>query len=77
MARFRRVLLHSTSAYKVRPKQSLRGVRILEIREENNFAPVTVCVPEQERDKAGDEAMAILHQPSNKNYQGRPISGCG
>jgi hypothetical protein len=40
-----------------------------------NFAS-SPCVAEQERDKA-DEAMFVLHKPSDKNYQGRPLSGCG
>jgi hypothetical protein len=29
-------------------------------------------VAEQGRDKAGDEAVFVLHQPSNEKYQGRP-----
>lgn len=63
------------AAYRVRPKQSSSGGGggDVETVGRRNFARVA----EQQRDSAGDEAMFVPQQPSNENYQGRPLSGCG
>jgi hypothetical protein len=44
---------------------------------EEETSPPAPCVAEQELDIAGDEAMCVLHQPSNKSHLGRPLGGCG